>query len=172
MATRPVGTAGRSPVGSASPTANRLAAMTRRATVPVEVPLVGDERHKHWAKVVEHVDPSHSSGWAYQGRFIAAGGIQDVEAPCVLLVYGERGSRANPHPEARVYVANTDGTLSHHGTATGRAWARTLRDTVTELLEGGAPPSPAARPWDPGLMAYSEAALREELERRAGNGPS
>jgi hypothetical protein len=136
-------------------------------TIAVEVPLVGDERHKNWAKVVDRVDPAKSTGWAYEGSFIAAGGIQDVAAPCVLLVYGERGSRANPRPEARVYVANTDGTLTHHGTASGRAWARTLRDTIAELLEREIPAAPAAKEWDPELMAYSDAALEEELARRS-----
>lgn len=140
--------------------------------VPVEIPLVGDERNKHWAKVVERVDVSRASGWAYEGTFVAAGGIQDVAAPCVLLVYGERGSRANPRPEGRVYLVDTDGTLSHHATATGRAWARTLRDTVVELLERDRPPEPGTRPWDPALVEYSQEALRAEIDRRdAGAGP-
>jgi hypothetical protein len=135
--------------------------------VAVEVPMVGDERLKNWAKVVDHVDASQSSGWAFEGTFIAAGGIQDVDAPCVVLVYGERGSRASPTSEARVFLANTDGTLSHHGTASGRAWARTLRDTVVELLERDTPIETATRAWDSSLMAYSDAALGEELERRS-----
>ena len=46
--------------------------------VAVEVPLVGDQRLKNWAKVVEHVDVTQTSGWAFEGTFIAAGGIQDV----------------------------------------------------------------------------------------------
>ena len=136
------------------------------ATVAVEIPLVGDERNKNWAKVVEYVDESQTSGWAYEGTFIATGGIQDVAAPCVILIYGERGSRANPQSEARVYTANTDGTLSHHATATGRAWARTLRDTVAELLQREMPLTPTTRPWDPLLMGYSDEALQQEITRR------
>lgn len=136
------------------------------ATVAVEIPLLGDLRLKNWAKVVEFVDVSKSDGWAYEGEFVAVGGIQDLDAPCVLLVYGEKGSRANPQQEARAYAVNTDGTLSLHGTAAGRAWARTLRDTVAELLERDAPIDPAAKPWDPGLMAYTTEALRHELGRR------
>jgi len=136
-------------------------------TVAVDVPLLGDERRKNWAKVVDFVDTDKSSGWAYHGEFVATGGIQDIGAPSVLLVYGERGSKANPQMEARAYVVNTDGTLSLHGTATGRAWARTLRDTVQELLERAAPGRPPARPWGPELMAYSAEALHHELERRA-----
>ena len=134
--------------------------------VAIEIPLVGDERYKNWAKVVENVDESQSSGWAYDGTFIATGGIQDVAAPCVILVYGERGSRTKPQIEARVYTANTDATLSLHATATGRAWARTLRDSVIELLQRETPLAPASRPWDPQLMGYSGEALREELTRR------
>ena len=140
--------------------------MNRPVTVAIEVPLVGDERRKHWAKVVTNVDQSKSDGWAYDGEFIADGGIQDVEAPSVLLVYGERGSRTNPHSEARVYIVNTDATLSLRETATGRAWARTLRDTIADLVASELPILPASQDWDPRLMGYSTEALREELTRR------
>lgn len=140
--------------------------MNSPVTVAIEVPLVGDERRKHWAKVVTNVDQSKSDGWAYDGEFIADGGIQDVEAPSVLLVYGERGSRTNPHSEARVYIVKTDATLSLRETATGRAWARTLRDTVADLVASELPILPASQVWHPQLMRYSTEALREELDRR------
>lgn len=134
--------------------------------IAVDVPLVGDERHKNWAKVVTAVDDTKGTGWAFEGEFIAAGGVQDVPIGAVVLVYGERGSRNNPQSEARVYVANSDGTLSQHGAAKGRAWARTLRDTVEELLaESLGDPIPELG-WMPDLMRYSDAALRQELERR------
>jgi hypothetical protein len=134
--------------------------------VAIEVPLVGDERHKNWAKVVENVDPSLSSGWAFEGEFIATGGIQDVPVGSIILVYGERGSRASPQIEAKVLRANADGTISELHTAKGRAWARTLRDEVADLLVGAAPEEAQVKPWDPGLMAYSDDALEEELRRR------
>ena len=102
--------------------------------VAVDVPQVGDDRHKNWAKVVDNVDTSKSSGWAFDGAFVAAGGIQDVPAGSVLLVYGERGSRANPQAHARVYTVNADATLSLEAEAKGAAWARTLRDPVERLL--------------------------------------
>ncbi|HEX6147112.1 MAG TPA: hypothetical protein VF083_10075 [Acidimicrobiia bacterium] len=108
--------------------------MEGQVLVPVEVPLVGDERHKNWAKVVENVDTSKSSGWAFDGPFIASGGIQDVPAGAVLLVYGERGSRANPQSTARVYTVNADATLSLEAEARGQAWARTVRDPIERLL--------------------------------------
>ncbi|HSF85810.1 MAG TPA: hypothetical protein VLG28_09180 [Acidimicrobiia bacterium] len=133
--------------------------------VAVDVPLVGDERRKNWAKVVTNVDPSKASGWAFEGEFIAAGGIQDVPAGAVVLVYGERGSRTNPASEARVFTANADGTLSPEAQASGRAWARTLRDRVVELLEREAP-LPQALDWSPELMRYSDAAVAEEMRRR------
>lgn len=125
--------------------------------------MVGDERHKHWAKVVHVVDTSKASGWAFEGDFIASGGIQDVPAGAVILVYGERGSRTNPRIEARAYVANPDGTLTHHASASGRAWARTLRDTVEQLL--GTERS-TALDWTPDLEVYASDALAAELERR------
>ena len=133
-------------------------------TVAIEVPLVGDERLKNWAKVVTNVDEDQTGGWAYDGEFIAAGGIQDVAAPCVLLVYGEKGSRGNPRSEARVYLVDTDATLSLRASAGGRAWARTLRDTVSELLDREFPMT--ARAWDPQLTSYSMEALEEEMRRR------
>ena len=131
--------------------------------VAVDIPMVGDERHKHWAKVIHAVDATKSSGWAYVGDFIAAGGIQDVPSGSVVLVYGERGSRANPQIEARVYTVNPDSTLSHHGDAKGRAWARTLRDTVERLLDTE---RPTHLEWEPGLETFSDNALADELRRR------
>lgn len=108
--------------------------MDEQVLVAVDVPLVGDERHKNWAKVVDNVDSSKSSGWAFDGAFVAAGGIQDVPAGSVLLVYGERGSRARPQSSARVYTVNADATLTFEAEAKGKAWARTLRDPVERLL--------------------------------------
>ncbi len=131
--------------------------------VAVEVPLVGDERRKHWAKIVHSVDTSKSSGWAFVGDFIAAGGIQDVPAGSVLVVYGEKGSRANPQIEARVYTANPDSTLTPHLAARGRAWARTLRDTVEELLAADRAVAPD---WSAQLAGYPDATLADELARR------
>lgn len=133
--------------------------------IPVEVPLIGDERRKNWAKVVTNVDPSQASGWAFEGDFIAAGGIQDVPAGAVVLVYGERGSRTNPASEAQVFTANADGTLTREAQASGRAWARTLRDTVEELVSRDAP-IPRGLDWSAELMRYSDAAIVEELRRR------
>jgi hypothetical protein len=134
--------------------------------VAVEVPLVGDSRHKNWAKVIDNVDETKSSGWAFDGEFIAAGGIQDVPVGSIVMVYGERGSRANPQIEARVFVANGDGTLSHEQSATGRAWARTLRDRVSELLARKEESPPSGLAWDVDLMRYGDDAIIEELRRR------
>jgi len=108
--------------------------MEEQVFVAVDIPLVGDERHKNWAKVVDNVDTSRSSGWAFDGAFVAAGGIQDIPAGSVLLVYGERGSRANPQSLARVYTVNADATLTLEAEAKGQAWARTVRDPVERLL--------------------------------------
>lgn len=108
--------------------------MDGQVLVAVDVPLVGDERHKNWAKIVDNVDSSKSSGWAFDGAFVAAGGVQDLPAGGVLLVYGERGSRANPQSAARVYTVNADATLTFEAEAKGQAWARTLRDPIERLL--------------------------------------
>jgi hypothetical protein len=134
--------------------------------VAVDVPEIGDQRRKNWAKVVQSVDTDKSSGWAYHGDFVATGGIQDIDAPSVLLVYGERGSRVNPQIEARAYLVNTDGTLSLRASASGRTWARTLRDPIEDMLAADSPLPPQAREWGPELMAYTDEALRQELERR------
>ena len=108
--------------------------MEDRVLVAIEVPLLGDERHKNWAKIVESVDTSKSSGWAFDGPFVATGGIQDVPAGSVLLVYGERGSRGNPQITAKVFTVNADATISMEAEAKGKAWARTIRDTVERCL--------------------------------------
>jgi len=136
------------------------------AMVAVEVPLIGDARLKNWAKVVANVDESKANGWAFDGEFIAAGGIQDVPVGSVVMVYGERGSRVNPQIEASVFVANGDGTLSLIQSASGRAWARTLRDRTAELLADRADSWPSGLAWDESLIHYSDGAILEELRRR------
>lgn len=143
-----------------------LGSMDEPVVVAVEVPQLGDERRKNWAKTVTNVDDSLATGWAFDGEFIATGGIQDVPAGAVVLVYGERGSRANPAIEARVYTVNNDATLSLRATARGRAWARTLRDPVEELLEEQAGADLGPLDWHADLMRYSDDALLEELRRR------
>jgi hypothetical protein len=126
--------------------------------VAVDVPLLGDERQKNWAKVVESVDDSRASGWAYEGPFVATGGIQDVPMGATLLVYGERGSRANPQITARVYTVNPDSTLSLEAEAKGKAWARTLRDPVERCL--------GADSRAPDLSYLSDELLALELRSR------
>lgn len=134
--------------------------------VAIDVPLVGDERRKNWAKIVTNVDESLTSGWAFEGDFIATGGIQDVPIGSILLLYGERGSRTNPQIEARVIRVNSDGTMSHVTDAKGRAWARTLRDQVVQLLADGEESPVTLRAWGPELLQYETEALEEELRRR------
>jgi hypothetical protein len=138
--------------------------MEARPLVAVTVPLIGDARLKNWAKIVESVDEGKSSGWAYQGEFIAAGGVQDVPVGAVIVLYGEKGSRGHPQIHAEVLTANADGTLSHHGNATGAAWARTLRDEVVHLLQDEGPVPLLG--WSPDLMRYESDALVSELRRR------
>ena len=137
----------------------------------VEIPQFGDEQRRNWAKVVTSVDDTLTTGWAFEGEFIATGGIQDVPLGAVLVVYGERGSKANPVIQAAAYVVNADATLSIRASARGRAWARTLRDPVAELLAEVAD-QPNRLSWGPDLMRYSDAALREELDRRGSSGQS
>lgn len=134
--------------------------------VAVEIPMVGDARLKHWAKVVHNVDETRASGWAFDGEFIAAGGIQDVPIGSVVVVYGERGSRANPQSEAQVFVANADATVTPHAAGSGRAWARTIRDDVVRLLEEQSGTPVVRRGWAADLLGFEDQALIEELRRR------
>ncbi len=140
--------------------------MDEMILVAVDVPIVGDERRKNWAKIVTNVDESLASGWAFEGDFIATGGIQDVPIGSIILAYGERGSRTNPQVEAQVLKINNDGTVTLRASAKGRAWARTLRDQIVELLQEQSEAPIEQRAWDPALLAYSDAALQEELRRR------
>ena len=135
-------------------------------TVAVEIPLVGDERRKNWAKAVTNVDDSLATGWAFDGDFIATGGIQDVQPGRVILVYGEKGSRANPAIEARVYTVNADATLTLRASARGRAWARTLRDPIEDLLAEAADAPIEPLDWSPELLRYSDDAIAQEAKRR------
>ncbi len=139
--------------------------------VAVDVPLVGDERRKNWAKVVTGVDETLATGWAFEGDFIATGGIQDVPIGSIIISYGERGSRTNPQIEASLMRVNSDATLTPIDSAKGRAWARTLRDQVVELLKEAENAPIVTKPWDPLLIQYSDEAIGEEFERRglAGN---
>jgi hypothetical protein len=137
--------------------------------VPVDVPLLGDERHKNWAKVVYSVDESKDSGWAFEGDFIAVGGIQDVPAGSVMIVYGEKGSRTNPQIAVQLFTVNADATLTPHGSARGRAWARTLRDRVIELLAATSDEPPGQQDWGPELVLFTDQALLDELRRRGHN---
>lgn len=132
--------------------------MDDRVLVAVDVPLVGDERHKNWARIVEAVDDTKSSGWAFEGPFLATGGIQDVPMGSTLLVYGERGSRTNPQITARIYTVNPDSTLSLEAEAKGKAWARTLRDPVERCL--------GREPGVPDLSYLSDQLLADELRAR------
>ena len=132
--------------------------MDDKVLVPVDVPLVGDERHKNWARIVESVDNTKASGWAFEGPFLAAGGIQDVPMGSTLLVYGERGSRVNPQIMARVYIVNPDSTLSLEAEAKGKAWARTLRDPVERCL--------GRAPEVPDLSYLTDQLLVDELRAR------
>jgi hypothetical protein len=109
-----------------------------RVLVAVEVPQLGDGRRRHWAKLVTAVDATKTSGWAYVGEFVSDGGVQDLPAGGLLLLYGERGSAQNPQAEAALYVIGADSTLTLEKRAKGRAWARTLRDRASELLNQSA----------------------------------
>ena len=128
--------------------------------VAVRVPQLGDDRRRHWAKIVSSVDDTKSSGWAFVGEFVADGGIQDLPAGGVLLLYGERGSNSNPRPEASLYTIGPDATLTLEASASGRAWARTLRDKALELVEA------EVRSSGPDLSAIPDDYLADELRAR------
>ena len=129
------------------------------ALVAVSVPQLGDARRRHWAKVVTAIDEHKSSGWAYVGDFVADGGTQDLPVGALLLLYGERGSSGNPQSLAALYSVGTDSTLTLEGEASGRAWARTLRDRAQELLH-----TLAVRSLD--LSPVESSVLVEELRGR------
>ena len=124
------------------------------------VPQLGDVRRRHWAKLVTSVDESKTSGYAFVGEFVADGGIQDLPAGGVLLVYGERGGNANPQPEAGLYTIGSDATLTAEGSSSGRAWARTLRDRAVELLGSSGYSS------GPNLSSIPDDYLVDELKSR------
>ena len=125
----------------------------------VSVPQLGDARRRHWAKVVKAIDESKSSGWAYEGDFVADGGTQDLPVGALLLLYGERGSSSNPQALAALYSVGADSTLTLEAEASGRAWARTLRDRAQEVLN-------VLRSASLDLSAVEGSLLAEELRGR------
>ena len=129
------------------------------ALVAVSVPQLGDARRRHWAKVVKAIDESKSSGWAYEGDFVADGGTQDLPVGALLLLYGERGSSSNPQALAALYSVGADSTLTLEAEASGRAWARTLRDRAQEVLN-------VLRSASLDLSAVEGSLLAEELRGR------
>jgi hypothetical protein len=129
------------------------------ALVAVSVPQLGDARRRHWAKVVKAIDESKSSGWAYEGDFVADGGTQDLPVGALLLLYGERGSSANPQSLAALYSVGADSTLTLEAEASGRAWARTLRDRAQEVLN-------VVKSASLDLSAVESSLLAEELRQR------
>lgn len=148
------------------PCTGTLEDMNAPVLVAIDVPTVGDERRKNWAKIVTNVDETLATGWAFEGEFIATGGIQDVPIGSILMLYGEKGSRTNPQIEVRLLRVNSDATVSHLSSAKGRAWARTLRDEVVSLLAEEANEPVVEKSWSPELLQYSANALKEELRRR------
>lgn len=127
--------------------------------VAVSVPQLGDARRRHWAKLVTEVDESKATGWAYQGEFVADGGTQDVPVGALLLLYGERGSSANPQPVAALYSVGADSSLTLEAEASGRAWARTLRDRALDILK-------QAKGRVPDLSSVESRQLADELSGR------
>ena len=93
------------------------------------------------------------------GDFVADGGTQDLPVGALLLLYGERGSSGNPQSLAALYSVGADSTLTLEGEASGRAWARTLRDRAQELLH-----LLAVQSLD--LSPVESTVLAEELRRR------
>ena len=85
-------------------------------------------------------------------------GVQDLPAGSALLVYGERGSRANPQILARLFTVNPDATISLEAEVKGKAWARTIRDHVERVL--GREPEPID------LSYLSDEILAGELQAR------
>jgi hypothetical protein len=77
----------------------------------------------------------------------------------LLLLYGERGSSANPQSLAALYSVGADSTLTLEAEASGRAWARTLRDRAQEVLN-----VVKSAPLD--LSAVESSLLAEELRQR------
>ncbi len=132
------------------------------AKVIVKVPEAEDRRFPSWAKVVRRVIPSRHGGYAFEGKWLRRGQLNEVDEGAVILLYEEVGSRKYHDPYARVMIVK-EGKLvpakDDRGAleAEGRDWALQLRDRIAALL-----PPEEPRPY--GDVRSEE--LAEELARR------
>lgn len=138
-----------------------------RPLVKVQIPPARDLRWRSWAKLVEGVDRSKKDGYAFTGRFLQRGRLDELPAGALVLLYDERGSRRYHQPCVTLQQVGGDGSLSPVEDAQGPIeaegwdWALKMRDRVAAVLEGP-PPSPLAQ------AATEE--LARELARREGAG--
>jgi len=100
----------------------------------IEIPELGDERFKRWAKKIDRVDLNHSNGYAFEGQWLQYGRKAELEVGTLILLYREVGSRKNHQPKVTVARVEEDGKLNPILKTLGWNWALDLRDSVAELL--------------------------------------
>lgn len=128
--------------------------------VKVFVPDAEDSRFKSWGKVVTRVDLNQRNGYAFEGRWLRRGQLDELEVGAVVLLYDEVGSRAKHAPWVTVHEvaapagADETGELTKIAENHGLSWALALRDLVAAKL-GQAPADPAspAAPATPTIPA-------------------
>jgi hypothetical protein len=120
----------------------------------VMVPQPQDSRFKSWRRLVTGVDTTKTDGYAFDGTWLTAGRLVEVDEGALALFYDETGSRSNHPPLVRLVRAvvgddavNQD--LGHGGDPRWRrvtdaegeivaqdlSWALRLRDRVAAVLE-------------------------------------
>lgn len=109
---------------------------------------------KSWAKVVNKVDVSKTSGYAFEGYFLPKAGETEINQSDVIISVGWHGSAKNGNKVAKIFVAKED-SLEEIEEMDYRNII-SVRDAVVELLDQQ--PNPLAK--------FSKEELIAELERR------
>jgi hypothetical protein len=110
--------------------------------VIITMPEVPDERWKAWAKILEDVDKSKSSGYAFIGKFISLSRKRnevkyELEVGTIIMVYAEVGSRKYHKPTITLYEVLENGELEeiYYCECSGYSWALEVRDDIYEILK-------------------------------------
>lgn len=106
-----------------------------KRTVVIQTPRIGDKGFKSWSKVVDNVDQTKTTGYAFEGRFIPEG-KQTIPVGSHILAYGEEGSRARHYPLVELYEVTSDGLKKvYEKQNLGLNWSLSIRDDIANIVK-------------------------------------
>lgn len=107
--------------------------------VIVRIPPSDDRRWKSWAKLLEGVDRSVSTGYCFKGPFLPRDSYQELKVGSYVLTYDEVGSHKYHNPVVRLYVVDSslEGNLrlvEEWKELHSKGWALLVRDKIAERM--------------------------------------